>query len=495
MLFNTNQVKSGRCQYITSGTWSLEDQVRMSEAFGFCRALKGNRLCGGNVPQGRGKCKKCPDVSGEPPPLDGIVDYEQLSVCFRKPHQKEAECQAKFAPMRAETNNVACQTEPQVVEFSNATHRYTITIEPLGGHSVVEHVTLPLWEELCNLYRPPSMGNGKSLFKKSCKILGIDHLTCKRIDYATKMLELGPQGWFDETNRHKQTVHLRNSSAKLMVYCGCQQFRDAVHVLRLPNLQALNRLEAKPLTKERLDAILALLQKYESADIPQLLSRLREKTYDFHPEDVEGRRWKFQELLAWHWPAIRGSSATFVFRTCPLPDVKKSSTKTDENSIHVVNGEFVGMHFGLMKGFHNNAKMRLIKQFNLGPDGCTSFQNSGFIHLSESEYKAFWACMDALMREIIETTVVVPGGWIFDVSKSERKSQQKLFKSHSEYHGATLKTQMQRIVFRNGYPEDESDAFYTVTMGHSGETDLKDYYKPELTADALAKLLPRRNED
>ena len=186
-------------------------------------------------------------------------------------------------------------------------------------------------------------------------------------------------------------------------------------------------------------------------------------------------------------------SATFVWKTCALPDVKHPSTKTYTNSIHIVDGEFVGLHFGEMKNFAR-AKERLIKQFNLGPDGCTSFQHDGYIHLSEPEYKAFWGCMNALVRELIETGVVKDQE-IFTVTKSERKAQKKLFEQYAGHHGVSVKTQLQRIIFRNAYPEKGSDAFINVVMGHKEEADLRSYYKPDLVPAALANLLPRRDED
>ena len=180
-------------------------------------------------------------------------------------------------------------------------------------------------------------------------------------------------------------------------------------------------------------------------------------------------------------------SSTFVLSDSQLPDTSLKK-RHFENSVHVVDGEIVGLHFGKMKGFANS-KMRLIKTFNLNHDGIRSFGYKGHLHLSEADYGVFWKTCVAVLQDQLESRAVSRGDYIFDCSVSERKAQKKLYGRFQEYHGLQLKTQVARIVFRNAHKEKESSHFMTLIMGHNDETDLKDYWKPELHGAKLAKLL------
>jgi hypothetical protein len=497
MMFSNDQVNSKRCHYVTSGEWTLDDQTRMADAFGFCREIRNGRLCGGNVRPGKQKCKKCPDLGDpEAPPPTPTIDHKILRACFSLPKTASQQSQTpKFAPRRV-TCDMGCQTDTQTVSFTTSTHRYTVTIEPLEkGLTVSEIETEKMQNVLVKAYTKSSLANGKTYFKQTCKILGEDHLTLRRHTYAEKMLALGHDAFFAKTKEFKQHSKLCDSAAKLMVLCGCQEFRDQLHILRLPEMQEKNALKPTPLKKERMEIIIKLLGHYDQRTMSGLLGVLRAKTFDFHPEDAVGRRWKFRELLAWHWPAIRDMSSTFVIRHCDLPKIKEAGCNKKENSIHVRDGEVVGLHFGRMKGTASSGKQRIVKTFNLRAGGMQSFQEDSLVHLTDAEYSTFWQATKAVLEEHLETRPPLSAGdFIFKLTKSERNQQKKLVKRFAAYHGQPVKTMVARLIFRNAYAEKESHGFYHTTMGHGDVLDLQYYWKPELHGAKLADVLPRRDE-
>ena len=52
LLYNNTQLEKGRVRYVfSSETWSLVQQLKMADKFGFCSQVKGERVCGGNIPE------------------------------------------------------------------------------------------------------------------------------------------------------------------------------------------------------------------------------------------------------------------------------------------------------------------------------------------------------------------------------------------------------------------------------------------------------------
>lgn len=472
LLYNNSQLQKGRARYVVSSdSWTMVQQLRMADQFGFCAQVRGERVCGGNIPDGRGKCKTCPDLGGVVNDPDFLVRSKDLRVCM------------PVVP-KEELNSVETGTQTnQEIVFETQTHKYTIRVE-LKRNEISREPIRTIYDTLPELFSKASLGNAKTHFKQTCQLLGLDdHTKVMQGAYVEKMLELGPQGFFEKTQEFKQTRKLRDNAARLMVEFKEQKFRDEVHELRVPGLRESARIIHTPCTAPRLELIRQTLCRYEASSVQHLLERLRKVTLEFQPESIEEMRWKWRELMAWWFPGVRDGSSGFRFRTPHLPGITNMYKSTLENQVVVnTDSELVGLHFGLLKGFVANKQQRYRKTFQLTEDGLSTYNRKGlFIHLTESEYATWWNQVSKLLQMIIADNRVRDGDWLFKLSKSERKSQRNLFDKFATFHGRPLKAQVGRTIFRNAYSEKESDDFYQFIMQHSQQTDVKDYWKPDLS--------------
>jgi hypothetical protein len=205
-----------------------------------------------------------------------------------------------------------------------------------------------------------------------------------------------------------------------------------------------------------------------------LLRAIQRKLMDYEPRTGPERRWLVHQLFGFFMPSARDSVKRFKWTTLSPPTTEQQYKDGNDNLVFMKDESLCALYFGNLKKTTSFQFPHIWhkKRFCLDANGLHCCD--GRQELSHIDYNAFWKKMSAVINAEYVATRHSKRLLAFVLKKPT------MVRISIEQLGTPVLSQMQRIVFRNGYPREMSGTFYEKVMQHGEAEDKRSYVKTRL---------------
>ena len=233
----------------------------------------------------------------------------------------------------------------------------------------------------------------------------------------------------------------------------------------------------KPLDLRRRKTVEAIAQALKvNLDGPRpgkrLLREIQGRLMSYEAHNSVSRRWLLHQMLGFFLPAARDQVKKFKWSRAAPPQNEEQFREGNENLLCMSEeGKLEAVYFGFLKKTTTDRYRHLFrkKRFFLCAQGIQSCD--GGQTLRHLDYPSFWCKVVRVVEAEYAHKQPRNNTLALRLTKADADALSEPF------FGTSVGSQIQRIIFRNGYERNMPTIFYAKVMQHCETVDKNDYIK------------------
>jgi hypothetical protein len=507
-LVSTHELKLGKkanrgITIVKSGKWGREEQEALADKYILCKKWIGpevHRICGRRIrPRSDGHrrqfCGSCVERV-----VETKLKLSDINVFARKGQQVLFETTDKrTSPLIMKFNDCAkericeleeeneilrmklkgyCDMKDRLQELETQLQEKRQEIRDLtakldDGPKMCEilDVVYPLKNAEFNCARG-TYNNAKCKLKAICAEMGLT-LNSRRNEFLKTLTT--PEEMYKMCMSMNDSVNTLKTARKIMRHFGSEPWARTMTDLEKAN--APKRLSYQnPICSEqeiRINTIIDFFEIDRKAVYPGklLLNKIQDKLIEYEPTTIDEHIWICHRLLGFFMPGGRDSVKHLKW-TSQIP---KTAAQYEENANNLIlynrdSSRVEGIYFGgLKKCTTDKYKHLWNKRYTLVQEGMQ--QADRVMEMNHIDYGVFYKKLTLSLEHL----------WRTNGGKFGKKMLCNQKQDNIEFFGiARVGSQVERLIFRNGYPREMDLNFVTYVMQHRLEVDQESYVKDRL---------------